>query len=78
MPGGIFQAARTMATQHDCTHDHSPKAGASIDHAAIPAGTIWTCPMHPQIRRDGPGNCPICGMALEPLEPMLPIPNWST
>jgi Cu+-exporting ATPase len=35
------------------------------------AGTIWTCPMHPQIRRDGPGQCPICGMALEPLEPTL-------
>jgi Cu+-exporting ATPase len=36
-----------------------------------PSGTIWTCPMHPQIRRDGPGQCPICGMALEPLEPSL-------
>jgi Cu+-exporting ATPase len=35
------------------------------------AGTIWTCPMHPQIRRDAPGNCPICGMALEPLESSL-------
>lgn len=32
-------------------------------------GTIWTCPMHPQIRRTEPGQCPICGMALEPLEP---------
>jgi Cu+-exporting ATPase len=31
-----------------------------------PSGTIYTCPMHPQIRRDGPGFCPICGMALEP------------
>ena len=30
-------------------------------------GTIYTCPMHPQIRRDAPGNCPICGMTLEPL-----------
>src|SRR5215470_6655116 len=30
------------------------------------AGTIYTCPMHPQIRQPGPGNCPICGMALEP------------
>jgi Cu+-exporting ATPase len=29
-------------------------------------GTIWTCPMHPQIRQDHPGACPICGMALEP------------
>jgi Cu+-exporting ATPase len=33
--------------------------------------TIWTCPMHPEIRRNGPGSCPICGMALEPLEPTL-------
>ena len=32
-----------------------------------PRGTIYTCPMHPQIRQSGPGNCPICGMALEPL-----------
>lgn len=32
----------------------------------IPEGTIYTCPMHPQIRQPGPGNCPICGMALEP------------
>ena len=30
---------------------------------------VWTCPMHPQIRRPGPGACPICGMALEPLAP---------
>jgi Cu+-exporting ATPase len=29
-------------------------------------GTQWTCPMHPEIVRDGPGDCPICGMALEP------------
>jgi len=33
---------------------------------AAPAGTIYTCPMHPQVRQVGPGNCPICGMALEP------------
>jgi Cu+-exporting ATPase len=32
-------------------------------------GTIYTCPMHPEIRQVGPGNCPICGMVLEPLEP---------
>jgi Cu+-exporting ATPase len=31
-----------------------------------PAGTIYTCPMHPEIRKVGPGSCPICGMALEP------------
>src|SRR4051812_32704859 len=31
------------------------------------AGVVYTCPMHPQIRQDRPGNCPICGMALEPI-----------
>ena len=34
--------------------------------AAVPEGTIYTCPMHPEIRQVGPGSCPICGMALEP------------
>ena len=33
----------------------------------VPEGTIYTCPMHPQIRQVGPGNCPICGMTLEPV-----------
>ena len=36
-----------------------------------PVGTIYTCPMHPQIRQQGPGTCPICGMALEPEMPSL-------
>jgi Cu+-exporting ATPase len=36
---------------------------------AAPAGTQWTCPMHPQVVRDRSGPCPICGMALEPLMP---------
>ena len=35
----------------------------------IPEGTVYTCPMHPDIRQPGPGNCPKCGMALEPLMP---------
>ena len=34
--------------------------------AATKPGVIYTCPMHPQIRQEGPGSCPICGMALEP------------
>ena len=33
----------------------------------VPEGTIYTCPMHPEIRQLGPGACPICGMALEPV-----------
>jgi P-type Cu+ transporter len=36
-----------------------------------PPGAIYTCPMHPQIRQQGPGTCPICGMALEPEMPSL-------
>ena len=35
-------------------------------HEPVPEGTIYTCPMHPEIRQIGPGACPICGMALEP------------
>jgi P-type Cu+ transporter len=43
-------------------------AGAGKQAAAPRAqGTIYTCPMHPQIRQVGPGNCPICGMTLEPV-----------
>lgn len=41
------------------------------ESSASVAGTIYTCPMHPQIRQDHPGNCPICGMSLEPLLPEL-------
>ena len=44
------------------------------DHTQIPnatPGTIYTCPMHPEIRQDHPGNCPKCGMALEPEMPQL-------
>src|SRR5690606_17179920 len=37
----------------------------------VPAGTLWTCPMDPEIVREEPGACPICGMALEPMEPSL-------
>ncbi len=33
----------------------------------VPEGTIYTCPMHPEVRKVGPGTCPICGMALEPV-----------
>ncbi len=39
---------------------------ASTPAKAVPEGTIYTCPMHPEIRQVGPGACPICGMALEP------------
>ncbi len=37
----------------------------------VPAGTVYTCPMHPEIRQEHPGTCPKCGMALEPEMPSL-------
>ncbi len=47
----------------------APKTAAPADPA--PPGTIYTCPMHPEVRKDHPGACPLCGMALEPLAPSL-------
>ena len=45
-------------------------SGDSRGLVTAPAGEVlWTCPMHPQIARKEPGNCPICGMALEPMTP---------
>ena len=49
---------------------HVYLGGKRPEPVAAP-GAIWTCPMHPEIRREGPGTCPICGMALEPEEPSL-------
>jgi Cu+-exporting ATPase len=44
-----------------------PATAAARTPPPAPKGTIYTCPMDPEIRQEGPGSCPICGMALEPL-----------
>ena len=57
---------------HACAHDlaaHGHAHGTKPSGAGANPGIIFTCPMHPQIRQNGPGFCPICGMALEPLDP---------
>ncbi|TMJ32326.1 MAG: hypothetical protein E6G88_03360, partial [Alphaproteobacteria bacterium] len=56
-----------VGKHHHPAHAHG-REGRSVEpfRAPVPAGTIYTCPMHPQIRQVGPGHCPICGMALEP------------
>ena len=64
-------------TYHFCSrkcHDkfvHDPEHYLSGAHRKVdetlPEGTQYTCPMHPEIVNDGPGDCPICGMALEPM-----------
>lgn len=54
---------------HDHRHDHHHAAAPASAHPAAQSGTLYTCPMHPEIVRDAPGSCPICGMALEPMVP---------
>src|ERR1700691_4516817 len=56
------------ATQKACCCAPAAKDSQSKGRTSAPSaqGTIYTCPMHPQIRRNEPGNCPICGMTLEP------------
>ena len=44
---------------------------AAPEELASTTGTMYTCPMHPEVRQDHPGNCPKCGMALEPVLPTL-------
>jgi Cu+-exporting ATPase len=61
----------TKTLKHCCGHDHSGHAMAAA--APTPAGAIYTCPMHPEVRQVGPGSCPICGMALEPLLPTTEV-----
>lgn len=57
------------APDHECCHGHNDHAeGATPSHTDSAPGTIYTCPMHPEVRQVGPGTCPKCGMALEPLD----------
>ena len=64
-------AIKTTHAGHEhacCAHDAA--AAPAVANSAPPQGSKnveYTCPMHSQIRQMGPGNCPICGMTLEPL-----------
>jgi P-type Cu+ transporter len=73
-----YRSDHQRQTYHFCSGRCRTKFIATPEHyldksrdqnnpvAAVPEGSIYTCPMHPQIRQVGPGACPICGMALEP------------
>src|SRR5690606_13270427 len=69
--GGHRDGASGGAHCHAASHAASP---AARPHAAA-GRTQWTCPVHPEIVRDAPGACPICGMALEPLVPVEDEPE---
>ena len=71
-----FSASYDGRSFHFCSANCKEKFEASPERyvkkrdthpAPSKPGTIYTCPMHPEIRKDAPGNCPICGMTLEPL-----------
>lgn len=73
----LFKGAYYLFCSANCKAKfESDPARYTTSQAAPPNGpvadsTIYTCPMHPQIRQPSPGNCPICGMTLEPLLPTL-------
>ncbi len=48
-----------------CGHHHG-KHAEHDEHGAVSDNTIYTCPMHPEVRQPSPGICPKCGMKLEP------------
>lgn len=60
----LHPARVAPTTSADATHDHHHPSPAVEDRSTA-AGT-YTCPMHPEVVQDGPGSCPLCGMALEP------------
>lgn len=67
---GKFESAPERYAGMHPQHAHVPHAHPAPGPEAKPqaqgGGTIWTCPMHPEIETDHPGSCPKCGMALEP------------
>lgn len=50
----------------ECCHSHEHKEPAPLPKGVDPNDITYTCPMHPEVVQQGPGTCPICGMALEP------------
>jgi Cu+-exporting ATPase len=65
-PQKYIHAEHMTAATHDHNHHES---GPHIPAKTAATDIIYTCPMHPEVRQVGPGHCPICGMALEPLDP---------
>ena len=68
--------AAASASSGAALHWHASASSPAVPQAPAAApGTIYTCPMHPEIRQDHPGTCPKCGMTLEPLLPDLDEDN---
>jgi Cu+-exporting ATPase len=63
---GYFFCSNGCRTKFEADPARWLAAEVPLPQPAAPAGAIYTCPMHPEIRQVGPGSCPICGMGLEP------------
>ncbi len=68
-----FCSARCRSKFEADPAKYAKASPAAVGHGAAPVaeGAMYTCPMHPEIRQDHPGNCPKCGMSLEPEMPTL-------
>ena len=65
--GGAEHSGHARHHAHTTSESQGNAGDTSAVAVAVPAGAIYTCPMHPEIVRDAPGDCPICGMALVPI-----------
>jgi len=69
---GLGWAMKTVAAEDCCGHGAAtgPSQRRPLQHRPTTASTgiRYTCPMHPEVVRTGPGSCPKCGMALEPMD----------
>ncbi|RIK80685.1 MAG: copper-transporting ATPase [Planctomycetota bacterium] len=76
---GVIESGATAATPADesaepggCCHDkQAQRQSYSPAVAPLQSPAVFICPMHPEVRQQGPGNCPKCGMALEPQSPFV-------
>ncbi|HVU89575.1 MAG TPA: heavy metal translocating P-type ATPase [Pirellulales bacterium] len=66
-PAKYLSANQSAIATHDHEH-HAGEAHHANPHAPASKDAEFTCPMHPEVRQIGPGSCPICGMALEPVD----------
>lgn len=60
---------QSHAAHGHAAHAHAQHSARDAVPPAVNGAPVYTCPMHPQIRQPAPGHCPICGMALEPVQP---------
>lgn len=60
------QGHKNSGKGHTCSHQEQKEHKSHVVASKIEGAIIYTCPMHPEIRQDNPGICPLCGMALEP------------